>query len=520
MYIKMCIALFNKIIYNDYNCKKEYPFIDINNQFNKYVEFENELLNNEFNNHMSHNDYIVKRLFIDFCVYKTITKFDLYKECIDGMPFSSKNTKKLFIDKFNKFQKVYFGLIKFREVMKRKLYKPHITFDMKMTEITPTSRNCFIVCQNKKLYYFTITDLLNIFEHNLTAGDAFFVVPQYVKNPYNNIIFDKSTLYNIYFQYKFHTMYINKTMDCFFESDFDLSQLKDNHYCHLLKQYVKHYINNLSESDTVDEIHKMINAINRSFKRKKDCIIICETFPKKLLIEALKDYLICFIQIKYSLTFYEYFQKLSVFKANIVKFIIHNPIYGRNIKRAVSNSRWTNINKPKYCSDYFKFDSNIHSSNEYMTSHYNQKPMSVFHIYENVFTCQNVIYNKILELGPTFCKRNNISRQLFRNTNYFNEYDSDDSDDINDSDDMSIESDNGDGINIILNNPPQTPDGSPPRSRASSWVIGSPPYSPTPSWANEQNVIENSENDEIHETENNEQNTETNTNVHNHTNPS
>ena len=42
MYIKMCITLFHKIIYNEYNCKKEYPYIDINNQFSKYVEFEND----------------------------------------------------------------------------------------------------------------------------------------------------------------------------------------------------------------------------------------------------------------------------------------------------------------------------------------------------------------------------------------------------------------------------------------------------------------------------------------------
>mgnify|MGYP001273947522 CR=1 FL=1 len=205
----MCKALFKKIIFNFYKCKKEYQYINIGDDFEKYIKLEEEILNNEYDVNSHHNNF-VKRFYLDFCVYKHITKFELYKDMLDA-PFTHNETKSIFAENFQKMQKVYFALIKFREIVKRKIYPKQITFDMKMAEIDPTSKHSIIISQNKKLYYFTICDMLNMIEHNLTSGDFFFISPRFVKNPYNNMVFSKSTLYNIYFKYKFNTMYQNKT---------------------------------------------------------------------------------------------------------------------------------------------------------------------------------------------------------------------------------------------------------------------------------------------------------------------
>ena len=452
----MCKELFKKIIFNYYKCKKEYQYINIDDDFGNYIKLEEEIRNNEYDFKCQHQD-IAKRFYLDFCVYKDITKFELYKEVLDA-PFTHDNTKYTFVENFRKIQKVYFGLIKFREIVKRKIYPKQITFDIKMVDIDPNSKHSITICQNKKLYYFTICDLLNIIEHNLTSGDLFFITPRHIKNPYNNMVFSKSTLYNIYFIYKFNTMYENKTFDYFFDCNFDITTIKDTHYGYLLKRNIKHHIDNLSQKDLIEEIKKMIVCINRMFINNVDHINISDKFPNTTLVKAFKPFYTHFIQIKYSLTYHEYFQKLSIFKANIVKFIEYNPTFGRVIVRAQSYSNF--MNRYEYHDKYIVFDPYMHIKNDFMNSHYVENLYSVYHMYENKFKCQNIVYNRILELGPHSYKYSGfLNNRIYRSPSPHDYH--------YDSDEMSIDSDD-ESEDIQFRFGPQTPDGSPPRSRVPS----------------------------------------------------
>jgi len=452
----MCKALFKKIIFNFYKCKKEYQYINIGDDFEKYIKLEEEILINEYDVNSHHNNF-VKRFYIDFCVYKHITKFELYKEILDA-PFTRNDTKSIFEENFRKIQKIYFALIKFREIVKQKIYPKQITFDIKMAEIDPTSKHSIIICQNKKLYYFTICDILNMIEHNLTSGDFFFISPRFVKNPYNNMVFSKSTLYNIYFKYKFNTMYQNNTFDYFFECNFDITSIKNTHYSYLLKRNIKHYVDNLCQQELVIEIKKMIGCVNRLFTIKTNHININDKFPNTTLIQAFKPFYLHFMQVKYSLTYHEHFQKLSIFKANIINFIEYNPTFGRVIIRSRDHNNF--ISSHEYHDKYIFFNPNINVDNEFLTSHYMEKPHSVFHMYENKFICQNIIYNRILELGPHSYKYSGFLNHRYDRSPSPHDY-------IYDSDEMSIDSDD-ETEDIQFRFAPQTPDDSPPRSRVPS----------------------------------------------------
>lgn len=456
----MSTLLFKKIIYNMYNCKKEYQYINICDDFENYIKIEEEIINNEYHFNCHHNNF-TKRVFIDFCVYKDITKFELYKEVLDA-PFTHKQVKSVFIENFCKFQKVYFALIKFREIVKQKIYPKQITFDMNMAEIDPLSKHCITICQNKKLYYFTVCDLLNMIEHNLTSGDFFFISPRFIKNPYNNIVFSKSTLYNIYFKYKFNTIFQHKTFDYFFDSNFDITTIKENHYNYLLKRNIKHHIDNLCQEDLISDLKRMIGNINHLFILKTNHININDKFPEALLINAFKPFYSYYMQIKYSLTYHEYFQKLSVFKANIVNFIEYNPTFGRVVLKPSSYNNFIKSND--YHDKHVLFNPSIDVENEFLTSHYKEKMYSVFHMYENKFKCQNIVYNRILDLGPHSYKYSGfMNNRNYHSTPLHDLYYDYDSDDITiDSDDES----DGDGIEIRLG--PHTPDDSPPRSRVPS----------------------------------------------------
>ena len=449
----MCKTLFKKIIYNMYNCKREYPFINIGDDFERYIKLEEEILNNEYVFKSAENN-MVKRLYLDFCVYKDITKFQLYQEVLDA-PFMCDNAKSLFIHNFHLLQKAYFGLIKFREVIKQKIYPKQITFDMKMSEIDPKSKHSIVICQNKKLYYFTMSDMLNIIEHNLTSGDFFFIIPMFIKNPYNNMVLLKSTLYNIYFQYKFHTLYQNKTFDYFFDCNFDITSIKDNYYDYLLKQNIKHHIDNLCQEELVCEIKNMINCVNRAFIFKINHITIGDKFPNNTIIKALTPFYTHFMQIKYSLTYHEYFQKLSIFKANIIKFIEYNPLFGRVIIKVERRNSFGA--SKKYHDNFFIFNPHIHVKNEFLTSHYQQKTSSVFQMYENKFKWQNIIYNRILELGPHSYKYSGILNNPDYHSPSLREYEYN-SDDITIDSDVELED-----IQFRYNHS-HTPDHSPPPS--------------------------------------------------------
>ena len=441
-------TLFSKVIFNVFRCEREYEYIDISSNFEAYMKLEEEILNNEYSINNSVEMNRIKRVYIDFCIYKNISKFDLYRETIDT-PFASELNRTLFIDMFCKIQKVYFALIKFREIVKRKIYPKQITFDMKMVEINPSSKHCVVICQNNKLYYFTLSDMLNIIEHNLTSGDNFFVMPRYVKNPYNNVIFSKSVLYNIYYQYKFNTIYKNQTIEYFFDCQFDITSIKDTHYHHLLKQHIKYYVNNINNEDLIIEIKNVINYINWLLIDKKNHINISDTFPDCTLILAFKPFFSEYMQIKYALTYHEYYQRISIFKANIITFIEYNPKFGRVINKPCKFKIRNNIFE--YIDKFISYDYKINVRNDFITSHYIENPYSVYHIYENKFKCDNIIFNRILDLGPPNFKYRSYLQRL-RNSRSHMSHD--------DSDTESIDSE----FEFIQD----TPDESQSRSRSSS----------------------------------------------------
>ena len=81
-------------------------------------------------------------------------------------------------------------------------------------------------------------------------------------------------------------------------------------------------------------------------------------------------------------------------------------------------------------------------------------------MYENKFKCQNIVYNRILELGPHSYKYSGfLNNRIYRSPSPHDYH--------YDSDEMSIDSDD-ESEDIQFRFGPQTPEGSPPRSRVPS----------------------------------------------------
>jgi hypothetical protein len=203
-----------------------------------------------------------------------------------------------------------------------------VTTDMGLNNININDKNILCIYHVNSRYLFNINDLLKIINVSLINNYMFFAEPLPSKNPYNNLPFTKSNLYNIYIFIKHNTNIYDDLFFKFFHCNFNLS-LFYKKYEYLLREYsINNFIKNLSVSNFIGEINKMLYRHNYNNNNK---IIINSEFPKKKLIQIMKPYLVLYLQSNYSLI--PIIKIKSGFELNnkLKKFQTFNPQFGRKI---------------------------------------------------------------------------------------------------------------------------------------------------------------------------------------------
>jgi hypothetical protein len=271
-----------------------------------------------------------------------------------------------FLDYFCKIQKVYHALNRFAYIVKYNKAKIVVNTDMELNEISQNNKNIICIYQEKAKYLFKIFDLLKIVNISLTNSYLFFAEPLCIKNPYNNIPFNKSTLYNIYYYLvdrpnllvKFNILELFLK---FHECDFNLTKFLSN-YEYLLREHnIKNHVKNTITDDLYYEIIYMIRIFNKYNSNSKK-INICSEFPKKIIVDVFKPYLLLYMNSKHLLipilkkkAAYELYNKLL----NFQKF---NPCFGRSkityVKKSINNQvKIVEINK-EYNDKHILFENN------------------------------------------------------------------------------------------------------------------------------------------------------------------
>lgn len=296
----------------------------INYITNKIINLDNNIFSLNYDN-SDKVDTIFKILFYSLTNNTYKSKFIMFKETLNS--FLSFSREK-FIQYFCKIQKTYYALCRFVFLYKYKKSKMSVTTDMGLNDININNKNVLCIYHIDTKYLFNINDLIKIINMSLINNYMFFAEPLSSKNPYNNLPFLKSTLYNIYFFIKFNTNIYDDLFFKFFHCNFDLS-LFYKKYEYLLREYaIINFIKNLSVSSFIAEINKMLYKYNYNNNNK---IIINSEFPKTKLIKIMKPYLLLYLQSIYSLisiiklkSGIELINKLS-------KFQTFNPLFGRKI---------------------------------------------------------------------------------------------------------------------------------------------------------------------------------------------
>lgn len=301
--------------------------------------------------------------------YSIKNKFAFYEKTNANNVFIGHTEKDEFNNVFFRIQFVYFTLTKFVNMIKIKRADTVVDKDLCLNTLVPTHKNTICIYQNNGKYLFSVLDIRKIIYNALTnATRYFFSEPLPIKNPYNNIPFTKSNLYNIYFYIIFNTHHNIDMFHNFFELDFDLNLFFDT-YEYVLRE---HSMRNFVYNGSVDALHKEILLMLTDYNVKNSAhkILIHTEFPKKTLVDVMRPYLLLDITRLYSLIDSKKQHSRILLKNKLVKFHKFNPAFGRktlSVSTKIVNFRLKKLTAVVFNETHIHF--NNKTTDEFLTNH-------------------------------------------------------------------------------------------------------------------------------------------------------
>jgi hypothetical protein len=404
----------------------------------------------EFNGELSHdyNDvhfqiyFFMNSLthFRDENILKIIPrKHLLINNAINNM-FLSNITKQYLKEIFEKTQRTYLIISRFANIVRHKLGKEKINTDLRLEPIDINNKYSICIYHNNAKFFFVYSDLLNIIVTAITNSQDMFPNPLQPKNPYNNLPFTLTHLYNIYFHIKFTYTSIPLWLHLYFLSDFDLHRFTIENEQILREQYIKNYVTSGSDNDLYEEI----KCILRKYKRLCRNVKVHKDFPRKDLIEIFRPYIYIYVLSQDGVDGTEKKRlALKILEKKIIEFVNFNPNFGR--KNITSSIVSVSISPPEY--NHSMYLESVQEPplfsrqyrNQYITKvSFNEKhpPFTL----NNAYSCINK--NNLSKL-PTiiFYPSVNHTNRSNNNANNSNEFENDTSDDGSDDDDDDDEYD-------------------------------------------------------------------------------
>ena len=333
---------------NSKNMKSEFHSLAHNYECkpNITIPIENDMTNR-----------LMKILLFMFAVgpinYSIESKFSYFKKTIDNI-FMTASQRQEFISRFCIIQRHYWALS--RAVYRYKWRKApcRIQSDLILTPISESQDNVITIFQNNSKYLFTIYDLRTIIEGALSNSPYMFAHPTAPKNPYNNLPFDKATLYHIYFFMKRGNFVLSNLFHNYFLCNFNLLHFKSENEVIIRKKYIGEYLDHADFDELYDESLRMLSM--SKFTKK---LTIDEDFPKQRLVEIMRPYLRIFFSHIYSLDICERNNSACELSRQLKRFYDYNPQFGRKFIR-LKNGRKT---KWQYNDKHIEFRGKNYSLN-------------------------------------------------------------------------------------------------------------------------------------------------------------
>ena len=153
--------------------------------------------------------------------------------------------------------------------------------------------------QNKTIYTFRISDLINLWCIALYNCDGLFPKPLKLKNPHTNVEFKLHNLYNLYFAIMDSGFHIPHILSFFFSTGFNLTELLKKHYTFLKQNAIDSYVTNSSDYDAYETLTNMLYCY-RKYIDYKTVISRPTRKEAKASIKTFKKLITIYLNYKYS----------------------------------------------------------------------------------------------------------------------------------------------------------------------------------------------------------------------------
>jgi signal peptidase I len=242
-------------------------------------------------------------------------------------PFLNESQKSEFLELFSIIQRGLLGLKRFVYLFRYKKSNIYNTTDL-YQDIIPINnpRVSITIYQNNTRYLFLLRELIKTINTALSNSMCFFSEPISIKNPYTNIPFNKSALYNIYYSIRASSLKIPILFQQFFLCDFDLFRFGMKNDELIREEYLKSYTMNIGTSIKGE----VLMIINNMFRENNIfCLRISKDFPEDRLLYIMKPYLDLYYTMKYTLQISLANSYTVILKYLLIQFIKYNPNFGR-----------------------------------------------------------------------------------------------------------------------------------------------------------------------------------------------
>ena len=264
-----------------------------------------------------------------------------YLETIKSNMFYSEENKRLFTGAFERAQAQYHVLLRFINKWRVSRSILRIQTDLILNPISETHRNVIAVYHHGNKYLFTIMDITKIIENALLNSTNMVSSPISIKNPYNNIPFPKSVLYNLYFQLKTRDFILSPVFHSYFLCNFNLKRFKLENEVMIRESAIARYLSASNQTTLVSEIKAMLKWYNGRCDSGFS-IIINKDFPKDKLVTAMKPYLIHYLKHIYSLDLNAQYYNEYRLEDKLHEFITKFPLFGCKVKKRIEGTgRWS-----------------------------------------------------------------------------------------------------------------------------------------------------------------------------------
>jgi hypothetical protein len=276
--------------------------------------------------------YVLYSIFISIYLHARAnyvsTKYTYIKNTVDN-PFYKAEQKTEFIKIFQGAQRHYQALCKFAYKWKWNRATYAIKHDLLLNPIEPGQYFVLPLLHSGKKYLFTKSDLTNIVETALTHSPYIYAEPLPIKNPYNNLVFDKSHLYTIYFFMKHRMFTLPTVFHQYFLHNFHLKLFRDNNEALIRKMHINSMIKTNNTTIRRRDITTMIRQYNDHCVSTTKKIYIDPDFPNDVLFRAMTPYLHLFYTSTYALDIAEKGSAMNNLRYQLSRFHKISPTFGR-----------------------------------------------------------------------------------------------------------------------------------------------------------------------------------------------